>query len=84
MAVARRKIRKTNRIRVDLHGFTRTTREEKRERSAHGDKDALLLLKDRRHPFDFQRLWKALDEVCRMLKGLIRTTKEWARRKNGG
>jgi len=48
--------------------------------SAEELKDALILLRDRRHPFDFRGLWDALEEVCRMLKGLVRSTEEWSRR----
>jgi len=48
--------------------------------SAEELKDALILLRDRRHPFDFQAFWDELEEVCRMLKGLVRSTEEWARR----
>ena len=48
--------------------------------SAEELKDILILLRDRRHPFDFKSLWDALEEICRMLKGLIRTTEEWLRR----
>jgi four helix bundle protein len=48
--------------------------------SAEELKDALILLKDRKHPFDFQAFWDELEEICRMLKGLIRATEEWARR----
>jgi four helix bundle protein len=50
------------------------------EGSAEELKDALILLRDRRHPFDFQGLWDELEEVCRMLKGLIRATEEWSGR----
>lgn len=28
---------------------------------------------------DFDRLWRLLEEVCRLLRGLIRKTDEWAR-----
>jgi len=48
--------------------------------SAEELKDALILLRDRRHPFEFQCLWDELEEICRMMKGLVRSTDEWARR----
>ena len=33
------------------------------EGSAEELKDALILLRDRRHPFDFQALWEALEDA---------------------
>jgi four helix bundle protein len=50
------------------------------EASAEELKDALICARDERWPFDFRTNWDGLEEVCRMLKGLIRTTEEWGRR----
>ena len=50
------------------------------EGSAEELKDALICARDEGWPFDFQTNWDALEEVCRMLKGLIRTTEEWGKR----
>jgi four helix bundle protein len=47
--------------------------------SAEELKDSLICARDRRHPFDFQGHWDALEEICRMLKGLIRSTEERAK-----
>ena len=49
------------------------------EASAEELKDVLICARDRKHPFDFKSCWDALEEVCRMLKGLIRTTENWAK-----
>jgi four helix bundle protein len=46
------------------------------EGSAEELKDALLCARDGGHPFAFQEYWDALEEVCRMLKGWIKTTRE--------
>ena len=51
------------------------------EASAEELKDDLILLRDRKHPFDFNRFWSDLEEVCRMLKGLIKSTELRVREK---
>ena len=48
------------------------------EGSAEELKDALIAARDVGHPFDFEGSWGALEEVCGMLKGLIRSTEERA------
>jgi len=48
--------------------------------SAEELKDALICARDEKWIFDFQASWDALEDVCRMLKGLIRSTEEWGNR----
>jgi four helix bundle protein len=47
--------------------------------SAEELKDHLRFASQRGFLPDFDRLWRLLEEVCRLLRGLIRKTDEWAR-----
>ena len=50
------------------------------EASAEELKDALICARDEGWRFDFQTNWDGVEEVCRMLKGLIRSTEAWGHR----
>lgn len=49
------------------------------EGSAEEVKDHLLFGRQKGYLPEFERLWGLLEEVCRLLRGLIRKTDEWAR-----
>lgn len=49
------------------------------EASAEELKDALIYARDKGFQFDFDGSWNALQEVCRMLKGLIKSIEKRAR-----
>lgn len=49
------------------------------EGSAEELKNQLLYARTKGYLREFERLWGLLEEVCRLLRGLIRKTDEWAR-----
>lgn len=53
------------------------------EASAEELKDGLIYARDKGYRFDFPNIWRAVEEVCRMLKALMRSTEAWERRNQG-